>query len=428
MDNINKRLKNNHISEIIYVSIFIIIAAQLNINLFYVPNFRISLGIVFFTIIMVLLKEIPVIPVTVLSAFGVFILRSVYNWLSYGVFHDALINYMPETIGYLIYGIMVSFYLKRINFHLKSNISYVPLFLIDYISNFAELLWRIGINCFSSKAQASILLVAFGRTALIWAIISAIGYYGYTIMEKEQAKRYKKLILLISSLRGEVVWMKKNTSQIEITMNTAYKLFENMKKNQIDSRLTEDTLNVAKDIHEIKKEYVLIMRGITQALDLKLNEDSMYLHEILQIISESLIIDGKQRNLKVNFDLHYDKSIYTTKQYLLMSVFRNLFMNAMEASMGNEVFIELIQDIVDDKYRFIVKDHGTGIKDKDIGSIFIPGYSTKINYSTGEINRGLGLNLVKDIIENEFNGTIHAECDETTRFIINIPVKELCNG
>ena len=39
--------------------------------------------------------------------------------------------------------------------------------------------------------------------------------------------------------------------------------------------------------------------------------------------------------------------------------------------------------------------------------IFVPGYSTKINYTTGEISRGLGLNLVKDLVENSLLGQIH---------------------
>lgn len=37
--------------------------------------------------------------------------------------------------------------------------------------------------------------------------------------------------------------------------------------------------------------------------------------------------------------------------------------------------------------------------------IFEPGFSTKINYETGEVNRGLGLSLVKDFIELRLGGT-----------------------
>ena len=57
----------------------------------------------------------------------------------------------------------------------------------------------------------------------------------------------------------------------------------------------------------------------------------------------------------------------------------------------------------------------------------MPGYSTKIDYSTGEVNRGLGLSLVKDIIENQFNGSIEieSEVEKGTKFILSISSENL---
>ena len=39
----------------------------------------------------------------------------------------------------------------------------------------------------------------------------------------------------------------------------------------------------------------------------------------------------------------------------------------------------------------------------------MPGFSTKINFQTGEVNRGLGLSLVEDIVKTQLRGQIRLE-------------------
>ena len=53
-------------------------------------------------------------------------------------------------------------------------------------------------------------------------------------------------------------------------------------------------------------------------------------------------------------------------------------------------------------------DDGPGISPDILPMIFDAGFSTKINYETGEISRGLGLNIVKNIIVEQLGGTITA--------------------
>ena len=77
--------------------------------------------------------------------------------------------------------------------------------------------------------------------------------------------------------------MKKNTELIENTMNTSYRLFHELKRMEADEELTKTALSVAKDIHEIKKEYNLILRGISDALDMNVQDEGMYMREILHM-------------------------------------------------------------------------------------------------------------------------------------------------
>ena len=61
--------------------------------------------------------------------------------------------------------------------------------------------------------------------------------------------------------------MQKNSKMIEETMNTSYKLFQEMEDAHIDETLSHKALNVAKDVHELKKEYALILRVLSGALN-----------------------------------------------------------------------------------------------------------------------------------------------------------------
>lgn len=106
----------------------------------------------------------------------------------------------------------------------------------------------------------------------------------------------------------------------------------------------------------------------------------------------------------------------------------NLFNNAIEAADGNPVELSVRQSSTDSSYVIEVEDHGPGIDPEDMEQIFEPGFSTKINYETGEVNRGLGLSLVKDFIEFRLGGTIRVtSVPGKTVFTLTIP-KEKWSG
>ncbi len=96
------------------------------------------------------------------------------------------------------------------------------------------------------KLQSKILLIALIRTVLLWVILTGLGSYKLELLTQEHASRYQRLLLLISKLNGEVIWMKKNTELIEKTMELSYKLFSEMQKQNVDRELSQTALAVAK--------------------------------------------------------------------------------------------------------------------------------------------------------------------------------------
>lgn len=412
--------------NIMLYSLVIILAAQLNINLF-VTDFRISVAVICFPAFFFILDSFPLIPVTLCSAAGVFVSRILFYWFRHGELSDIANVYFPEMIFYLCYGVVLYLYVRLPNRKpLHINRAFLPLFLIDYGANMIELFFRLGTGSFTVKTQTGILLVAAVRTAIVWCTLTVFDRYKLLLLKQEHEERYKRLVLLISKLNGEVVWMKKNTALIEETMNTSYRLYEKLKDTPTASsqekELAQSALSVAKDIHEVKKEYLLIMRGISEALDEELESDGMYLDELLILLKDTMMRYAKEHGQKLAMEISCQDAVYTNQHYALMSIFRNLFINALEAAKKEDVHIQVTENTVDDSFVFTVTDDGPGIPVENLEEVFKTGFSTKINFSTGEVNRGLGLNLVKDLAEIQLQGTLLLTSSPgRTTFTITIP-------
>ena len=298
--------------------------------------------------------------------------------------------------------------------------------IIDYFSNLTELLLRVGTEALVLHTQLGILVVALARSALAVVIITIFNRYRLTLLNREHAERYERLMLLISRLNGEVIWMQKNSSFIEKTMNTSYQLYHKLQEKGGDPDLANSALKIARDIHEIKKEYQLIMRGLSEALHTETQVEGMPVSDILALLENAVTLEGKAVGKKVSVTLKCNRHLYTDRHYLLLSVFHNLFNNALEASVSDTVNISLIQTIQDRWYLFTISDDGPGIDKDCMDQIFDPGFSTKINYDTGTISRGLGLNIVKDIVEHKFHGQIAVTSRPgDTTFTLYIPIDEL---
>ena len=348
----------------IFYSFAIALTSQLSINWF-TANFKISIAVVILAACGLLMSNFPLIPVTFLSAIGVFSMRMIVYWITNGHWTSPS-HYMPEIAFYLCYGLLLHLYIRRFDhlsaaIHEKRNLTLGALILIDYLANFIELLVRLELNSLVLHMQSGIFLAAVMRSCLTWLVMLLFEKYRIFLIKKEHEERYQKLVLLFSKLNGEIVWMKKNTTLIEETMNNSYRLFETLRDSGADPALASSALTTAKDIHEIKKEYLLIMRGISEALEQELENDGMYLEEVLSLLKSSITNLAESQGKTLNLTYEYQKNFYTSSHYALLSIFRNLFVNALEASKTDTVNLSVTEVIEDGQAIFTVTDDGPGI-------------------------------------------------------------------
>ena len=134
--------------------------------------------------------------------------------------------------------------------------------------------------------------------------------------------------------------------------------------------------------------------------------------------------------IETTIDLYKEENVFITtsntcnNQAIILAdkdqlsrVFNNLIKNAIQAipsTIEGEISVDISQE--ESSYLIEIKDNGSGISEDKKGKIFVPNFTTK---STG---MGLGLAMVKNIVENS-NGSIWFETKEKigTSFFIKLP-------
>lgn len=124
------------------------------------------------------------------------------------------------------------------------------------------------------------------------------------------------------------------------------------------------------------------------------------------------------RRMKFEFPDINDTPVYAhLNNHLFTWVMENLIRNSLDA-MGNEGEIKAELSIDDEYVNIDLSDTGKGIPSNKFKTVFQPGFSTK------KRGWGLGLSLVKRIIENYHEGKIFvkkSKINEGTTFTIRLP-------
>ena len=320
----------------------------------------------------------------------------------------------------LSYGFLLYLYCKAEKYTLTGSSAFI-LILIDYISNALALFVRIGESSFTSSLQAPIFFIAIMRALIFFVLYLIMKKYRIQVITHEESERYQNMLFIITRLGEERTWIEKCKVSIESLMNRAYTLYQKKILSGPPTEETRELLDIANQIHEIKKEYNLVLRGLSEAFDENRLDDGMKLDQILnavELATSRSMSDG--RELNITYDL--EEIFFTRRHYQMISIFRNLVTNAIEAADGDIINIHIHDCFKDDMVVFEITDDGSGIPPENLNLIFNAGFSTKINYETGEVSRGLGLNLLYSLITEDWNGdiTVTSRPGKTT-FTIQIP-------
>ena len=410
------------------------LASELYWNAF-VPGFRISSAVILLPILLMTLgKNLSSFKTCAITGLTILLFRSILRGSGIIGASNMLLFLLPNAVFYLCYGIAFTIFVPN-----KHTCTYgmlmLALFTSDFLSNILELciFESSGSTAFTFWNLGVLALIALFRSLLAGMFLVAESQYRALLKSAEHENRYRRLFLMTTALKNEIYFMKKNSEEIESVMGNAYRLYENLSvMEDIPEDMKRMSLAIARDVHEIKKDYIRIIQGIEAEITEEFDEKKMHFQDLLNILEATTYHQLEHRQANIQLDFQCRNNFITTEHYELMAVLKNIVNNAIEAidasgKRGVRGTIQLTECLVDGVYEFQIKDNGPGISPRHLPNIFKMGYSTKFDYKTGNIYRGVGLYGVKGTVEEKFKGTIDVESTpgQGTTFTIRIPFESL---
>ncbi len=416
--------------RILLTGLTIALSSQLYWNTI-MGSFRISASVILLPfLLMTLVKQTGTIRTCTVTAVMVFLFRGLLLYFSGHFTGEALLFLVPGSVFYFCYGILFRLLIRN-KCTVPSGRLLPSFFLCDFASNMLEilLLALIAGHLFSFYGISVLFFTALFRTLAAGLCLLAERQYRTLLARSEHERRYCRLFLMTTGLKNEVYFMRKNSEEIEGIMRNAYRLYETLKNLDLPEETKQTALSIARDVHEIKKDYIRIIQGIEQEISEEYDEKQMEFRDLLKILEETTHHFTEDRGLSVRLDFRCRDNFITDEHYELMAVLKNLVTNSIEAiASGRKKGTVSIEEFRQgDDYVFLVTDDGPGISPRHLPNIFKMGYSTKFDRKTGNISRGVGLCGVRMTVEETFRGTIRVSSQpgQGAVFTVRIPAQSL---
>lgn len=415
---------------ILLTSSVITLISQVYFNAFS-DQFRLSLSVVLFPLLLLAAGRGKLFIAPSLTTAGMVFGFRMALWVpgGNGELSEGIRQVAPGALFYLAYGLLFSVLIRNKHTVRIPRLA-VSIFFCDFISNLFEV-WMRGELHLSSfdRTCAYLMLVALARTLLAGALLAMGEQYRSLLTREEHENRYQRLFLMTTGLKNEVYFMRKNSEEIEAIMKNAYQLFERCAELGLPEETRSLALAIARDVHEIKKDYIRIIQGIEKEIDEQYDNETMRFCDLLQILKDATYRHLDMKGLDIYLDFQCGQDFVLKEHYSLMVVLKNLVNNACEAieSAHRKGSIHVSEWKEGPDFLFRIEDNGIGIAEKNLRRIFQMGFSTKFDEKTGNIYRGVGLSGVKIVVEEQFGGSLEVESTQGagTAFIVRIPADRL---
>jgi two-component system phosphate regulon sensor histidine kinase PhoR len=134
--------------------------------------------------------------------------------------------------------------------------------------------------------------------------------------------------------------------------------------------------------------------------DLRLNKEAFDIVELVRGVFDLFEMKAAKKKITLTLDMEYDKPIivYADKERI-QQVLTNLVVNSIKYGRDKGTTEVSIENLIKNKAIIRVTDNGEGIDEKDLPRLFERFYRVDKSGSRKEGGSGLGLSIVKHIIE-----------------------------
>nr|WP_243240347.1 HAMP domain-containing sensor histidine kinase [Clostridium cibarium] len=205
-----------------------------------------------------------------------------------------------------------------------------------------------------------------------------------------------------------------------ITTIKAYADLIGMYNNDL-SLINEGSVNISKECDRLTSmvDSVLNLSAL-EKYDFEVIKSEVNIKEAFHDICERMMVKVRKNNLTMNYDI--EDIVVTVDEENIRHIVINLIDNAIKYNKpGGNIEIRCYKNY--DRIVLSVSDTGIGIKEEALGKIFQPFYRVESHRSRESGGVGLGLALVKSLVE-KLNGTIEVESNinEGTTFSMEFPI------
>lgn len=313
---------------------------------------------------------------------------------------QAVSSYLPETVAYSALGLLL--FVFRVRDRTRSPLQVAGLLAAaDMLVNITELAVRS--EPFLFRSVTMIALVAMGRAA-----VAAGAFYilheGVRERQWEQERQsYLQRLLFTSNLQTEVFFLQKSAREIEQITAKAHRLYRDLPGNPCQPL----ALEIAKDIHEIKKDHQRTLSSLYELVDVPTFDPEMNFSEIVGLVLDVNQAYAATQKREITISARLAVDFRTSRFGRWVSILNNLVSNAVEAChLNGSVTVSSARQ--GDRLVLWVSDTGSGIPQEDWVLIFSPGFTTKLNPVTGAFSSGIGLTHVAGLVV-AMQGSIQVE-------------------
>lgn len=191
-------------------------------------------------------------------------------------------------------------------------------------------------------------------------------------------------------------------------------------------KLTEaDKKEIISQMNVSSKNLIRLLENLLTWARLSNNKIQVYPENlVMKDVIESSVYPylqaAQNKKIRINVQVPDDLTIETDK-FMVQTIIGNLINNAIKFSnQHTEINISLASS--NGAYKLFVKDKGIGIEESELRNIFVLGKVSTGRGTHGEVGTGLGLVLVKDLVEKlNWQIEVKSKVNAGSEFIVTIP-------
>ncbi|EGO62835.1 sensor histidine kinase [Acetonema longum] len=393
-------------------------------------SFRVSFGSPTFLFFLLWLRNISYIYLGLLTGAAVLLFRIALDLASSDTALAVTFSLrFPAFFYYVAYAAIFQLVRNKQLYNQPLHIGIIAIFA-ELIASFVELMLTLQYSnaavLFTVPIVGKIVIIAVIRNFFILSFFFITNLRHAEIIIEQQREKNQHLLLLISGLYEEVVHLAKSLQNAETVTRNCYHVYESLLSSQSafdKSRLAQNILEIAGQVHDIKKDNQRIFAGLTQLISDGKLRDYMPAQDLADMIVQSHQKYARSLNKEIAFTIKMESGLPQLHVYTVLSLVNNLVSNAVE-SIKNTGDIKISFSRSGESLSLRVADNGPGIPPKKRNLIFKPGYTTKFDLS-GKPSTGMGLPYIKELAAH-LHGSIDLETNpHETVFIIQLPLQNL---